>query len=568
MIETTSTMVPVLIVGAGPTGLTLACELARAGVSFRLVEAAGGPQPGSRGKGVQPRTLEVFDDLGVVERVIAHGRMAMPIRSAAPDGRVTVSGGGTAVARPDVPYPASLITPEWRVEEALRVRLAELGGAVEFGTALGGFEQLEEGVAAVVVKGGATETINARWLVGCDGGHSVVRKQAGIAFDGETREEVRMIVADVEVDGLDRDAWHMWRHEEGLVTLCPLPSTGLFQYQAGIAPGQDPGLGLANMQAILERRSGRTDLRLHEPRWASLWRANVRLAARYRQGDVFLAGDAAHIHSPAGGQGMNTGIQDAHNLGWKLAAVAKGASPALLYSYEAERRPVGASVLALSDARLKQTLAQNGLVTRRDASTTQLGVSYRGSTLARDDREESAPVAADDRDRVALLRAANRDPGALPHADDRDKGALPHAGDRDGGSPLRTGDRDTGAALHGGDRVEGSPLRAGDRAPDAAGLMTVGGERRLFELTRGGHFTLLCFGAVPAVEAPPSGLRIFRVVGRPVGPGDVADAEGHLARAYGATGRTLVVIRPDGHVGLISDAGDVSAVSDYLALVS
>ena len=326
--------------------------------------------------------------------------------------------------RPDIPYPASLITPEWRIEEALRLRLAELGGAVEFGTALGSFEQSDEAVSAVVVKGGEAETVTARWLVGCDGGHSIVRKQAGIAFEGETREEVRMIVADVEVDGLDRDAWHMWRHEEGIVSLCPLPSTDVFQYQAGIAPGQDPELSLANMQAILERRSGRTDIRLHEPEWSSLWRANIRLVDRYREGRVFLAGDAAHIHSPAGGQGMNTGIQDAHNLGWKLAAVAKGAAPALLDSYEAERRPVAAGVLALSNARLKQAIEQKGIPTRRDASTMQLGVNYRGSALARDDRDETAL------------------------------------------------------------------LRAGDRAPDATGLTTVEGERRLFDLTRGGRFTL------------------------------------------------------------------------------
>src|SRR5881392_4213021 len=199
----------VLIVGAGPTGLTLACELARRGVAFRLVEAAPGPQPGSRGKGVQPRTLEVFDDLGVVGRILAHGRMAMPIRSTTPDGQVT-SSDAPAAERPGIPYPASLITPEWRIEEALRLRLAELGGAVEFGTALDSFEQSGEGVSAVV----GDETVTADWLVGCDGGHSVVRKQAGIAFDGETREEMRMIVADVGVDGLDRDAWHMWRHAD------------------------------------------------------------------------------------------------------------------------------------------------------------------------------------------------------------------------------------------------------------------------------------------------------------------------------------------------------------------
>lgn len=492
-------MTTVLIAGAGPTGLTLACVLARSGVSFRLVDAAPGPQPGSRGKGVQPRSLEVFDDLGVVERVLAHGRMAMPIRTTAADGRVTPSD-AEPVARPDIPYPASLITPEWRIEETLRLRLAELGGAVEFGTALESFEQSDEGVSAVVVRDGVAETVTARLLVGCDGGHSVVRKQAGIAFVGETRDAVRMIVADVEVDGLDRDAWHMWRHEDGMVNLCPLPSTGVFQYQASIAPGQDPEPGLANMQAILDRRSGRTDIRLHEPEWTSLWRANIRLVDRYRAGRVFLAGDAAHIHSPAGGQGMNTGIQDSYNLGWKLAAVANGASPALLDTYEAERRPVAAGVLALSNARLKDAIEQKGLVVRSDASTKQLGVGYRDSVLARDDRDETAR------------------------------------------------------------------LRAGDRAPDATGLRTPEGERRLFDLTRGGRFTLLSFGAPPAIDA--LGLTTVHVVEEPAGLGDIADPEGHLADAYDAGAHTLVLIRPDGYIALISDVGDVSAVTGHLESIA
>ena len=496
-------MTTVLIVGAGPTGLTLACELARRGVAFRLIEAAAGPQPGSRGKGVQPRTLEVFDDLGIVDRVLACGRMAMPIRVVGPDGQETIEGAvpGRFKDRPDIPYPASVITPEWRVEEALRWRLAQLGGEVEFGTPLRGFEASGEGVTAVVGEGG-TATIEARWLVGCDGGHSTVRKQAGIAFVGETREEVRMIVADVPVDGLDRDAWHMWRHADGLVTLCPLPSTDVFQFTASIAPGQDASLGLATMQAILERRSGRRDIRLHEPRWSSLWRANIRLVDRYREGRVFVAGDAAHIHSPAGGQGMNTGIQDACNLGWKLAAVAQGASPALLDTYEAERRPVAAGVLALSNARLAQAIEHQSLPTRRDASTMQLDVSYRGSALARDDRDEAAP------------------------------------------------------------------LRAGDRAPDATGLTTIAGERRLFELTRGGRFTLLSFGDAPAITQALPGVRVLRVVERPTGPDDIADTGGHLARSYGSSGHTLVLLRPDGHIALISDAGDVAAVTSHLATMT
>jgi hypothetical protein len=171
----------------------------------------------------------------------------------------------------------------------------------------------------------------------------------------------------------------------------------------------------------------------------------------------------------------------------------------LLDSYEAERRPVAAGVLALSNARLAQAIEQKGIPARRDASTTQLAVGYRGSALARDDRDETAP------------------------------------------------------------------LRAGDRAPDATHLTTVAGERRLFDLTRGGRFTVLSFGATP--EVLPAGLRTLHVVGQPAGPDDVADPRGHLADAYSPAEGALVLIRPDGYVALISDAGDVSAVAEYLAAI-
>lgn len=490
----------VLIVGAGPTGLTLACALARGGVSHRLLDAAPHPPRGSRGKGVQPRTLELFEDLGVVARVLAHGQLAMPIRSTAADGQVTLGGAipEALQGRPDVPYPASLTTPQWRTEAALRARLSELGSAVEFGTALQSFEATSDGVSAVLVRRGEAETVSARWLVGCDGGHSIVRKSAAIPFEGETREDVQMAVADVQIDGLARDAWQLWRHAEGALALCPLPSTDVFQYQASIAPGQDPSLSRPHLQAMLERRTRRNDLRLHEPEWSSLWRSNTRLAARYRAGNVFLAGDAAHVHSPAGGQGMNTGIQDAYDLAWKLCAVAHGASPTLLDSYEAERRPVATHVLALSNARLAQALEAKNLAPRRDASTLQLDVGYRGSALAVDDRDDTAS------------------------------------------------------------------LRAGDRAPDATRLLTAAGERRLFELIGGGRFTLLCFGATPPVPRRVFDVKTLAVVERATRPEHLVDREGQLAHAYGATERTLVLIRPDGYVGLISDAGEPRALARYL----
>lgn len=492
----------VLIVGAGPTGLTLAVELARSGVPFRLIEAELGARRGSRGKGVQPRTLEIFEDLGIAERVLANGRMAIPMNSTGPDGRVARGGAipESLANRPDIPYAASLITPEWRVEEALRLRLEELGGVVELGTALLGFEQTDDGVAANIIADGVTTTVAARWLVGADGGHSTVRKQAGIAFVGHTREDVRMVIADLPVSGLGREAWETWRHPSGILSLCPLPSTELFQVAATIAPGAEPDLGVEGLQRLVDERTGRTDIRLHEPEWASVWRANVRLAEHYRAGDAFLAGDAAHVHSPAGGQGMNTGIQDAHNLAWKFAAVVNGgAAPSLLDTYEAERRPVAAHVLALSDARLARSIASNAVPVERDASTIQLDVGYRGSRLARDDRDDRAS------------------------------------------------------------------LRGGDRAPDATGLSTIAGEKRLFDLIGRGRFTLLDFGSQPAMTFPGIAPRTLHVVAEAATEDEIADTTGSLAAAYAASDRTLVLIRPDGYIALVSDKGDLRDVIDYLA---
>lgn len=493
------TKVSVLVVGAGPTGLTLACELIRRGVSVRIVDGAPEPQPGSRGKGVQPRSLEVFDRLGIADHLLALGRMAMPMRSTAPDGQVSLGGQEPAelAGRPDIPYTTSMVIPEWRVEEALRTRLADLGASVEFGTSLVGYSATDDGVEARVSRNDGEELLRAEWLVGADGGHSTVRKAAGITFPGETREDIRMFLADGHVDGLDRDSWHMWRTDEGFVSISPLPSTDVFQFGFVLSPGQQPPGSQAEMQEIFERRTGRTDIRLHEPQWSSVWRSNTRLADAYRAGRVLLAGDAAHVHSPTGGQGMNTGIQDAHNLGWKLAAVVRGAPTDLLDTYESERRPIAAGVLEKSSERLTRVMKDKGVSTRRDASTIQLDVSYRSSSLSADDRPGDAA------------------------------------------------------------------LRAGDRAPDATRLTTVHGEQRLFDLVRGSDFVALDFTGSSRLPARDD-LRIFHVTHTARGPQDVVDTAGHLASAYDAIGDTIVVIRPDGHIGMISDSGDADRVASYL----
>jgi 2-polyprenyl-6-methoxyphenol hydroxylase-like FAD-dependent oxidoreductase len=387
----------VLIAGAGPTGLTLACALAQRGMRVRIVDAASGPATGSRGKGLQPRTLELFDDLGIVDNALAYGVFHLPIRyydeaGHSKDDRLYEQ----RPPRPDAPFLHPLITPQWRVEEILRRKLEELGVRVEFGTELTEFVQDEDGVNARLSAPGPM-SLRVRWLVGCDGGKSLVRQRTGIAFLGETLETHRMLVGDVHVEGIDRDHWHIWKSREGFLALCPLPSTDAFQFQASIAPGQESDTSLEVYQRLVERRTGHRGIRLSDPTWMSLWRANVRMVDRYRRDRVFLAGDAAHVHSPAGGQGMNTGIQDAYNLGWKLAAVHSGVDAALLDTYQQERLPIAAGVLGISNEIMASTVAAGTILFRRDERTLQLDLNYRHSKLTQETRPVSDGLRAGDR---------------------------------------------------------------------------------------------------------------------------------------------------------------------------
>jgi len=355
----------VLVAGAGPTGLTLAIDLARRKIPFRLIEAAPQPFAGSRGKGLQPRTLEIFEDLGVIEAVVAAGanypRMKL---HAGPLWWHVGSLGSSKPATDDMPYPNLWMVPQFRTEEILRERLEALGGRVEFGCALVDFTHDDGGVRAQLSNG---EMVRADYLIGCDGARSVVRKRLGLQLVGETLAEKLTLVGDVRVEGLDRRDWHVWPFVKGgAVGLCPLPGTELFQL---MAPASVEG----RIEQVVQEATG---CRVAQVAWSSTYRAQVRMVERYRVGRVLLAGDAAHVHPPAGGQGLNTGEQDAYNLGWKLAYVLRGGPQELLDTYEAERLPVAAAVLGLSK-RLLQTQSL-----KRGDLTNQLGLHYRASSLS------------------------------------------------------------------------------------------------------------------------------------------------------------------------------------------
>jgi 2-polyprenyl-6-methoxyphenol hydroxylase-like FAD-dependent oxidoreductase len=307
---------------------------------------------------------------------------------------------------PDRPHPNPWVLGQSHTEAILRARLADLGVRVELSTELVDFVQDGTGVDAVLRRGGGTETVRTRYLVGADGGSSFVRKHLRIAFPGTTDESLRSLLADVSVDGLDHDYGHWFSYDaerKAGIMLTPLP--GGDQFQVGVATGHTEAVPtLQGLQAVLHHCAHRTDLRLRNLTWLTEWRPNTRLAERFRVGRVLIAGDAAHVHPPTGGQGMNTGVQDAYNLGWKLAAALSGTD--LLDSYEEERRAVAASVLGLSSKLLQRHV--DGAPDAFDRNgADQLGLGYRDSPLAVDDRAEPGPLRAGDRAPDAPVYAAD-----------------------------------------------------------------------------------------------------------------------------------------------------------------
>jgi 2-polyprenyl-6-methoxyphenol hydroxylase-like FAD-dependent oxidoreductase len=404
----------VLIAGAGAAGLTLAIDLARRNVAFRLIDKLPSPFAGSRGKGIQPRSQEVFEDLGVLDRIVAVGGTYPPQREYRDDGSYEDSPViEEHEATPDEPYLIPLMVPQFLTEAVLRERLAELGHRPHFGCELTTFEQDAEGVTAHVMSANGEETLRARYLVGTDGGHSYVRRALNIEFPGKTLN-VRAVVADVRLEGLGTDAWHRF-HEgsmERQTSFCPLRGTDMFQLQAPIPMEGDMDFSPAAITAWAAARTGRSDIVIREVLWASAFNMNARMADKYRVGRVFIAGDAAHIHPPTGGQGLNTSVQDAYNLGWKLAAVINGAPEKLLATYEEERRPIAAEMLGLSTKLLQA--AKDRAAMRRGRETQQLDLGYPQSSLSLNQPPRSLErVTAGDRAPDAPIRGAAGQPTRL-----------------------------------------------------------------------------------------------------------------------------------------------------------
>jgi 2-polyprenyl-6-methoxyphenol hydroxylase-like FAD-dependent oxidoreductase len=504
---------PILVVGAGPVGLTLACELARRDVSVRIVDTLETPTDQSRAIVLHARSLEMLERIGVIDEIIDSGvrTVAMEMRA---EGRVLTR---LALDTVDSPYPFSVTTAQTETERILTARLAGLGVTVERGVTLTGLTQEPDRVRAVLRHaGGREETVSTPWLAGTDGARSTTRHLTGTALAGDFHGE-RFLLGDVDADhDLDRSAMHtFFSGEDGPLLVFPMRGDRMRLIAQIPVDGPAPEPTLDRLQEITDRRAG--GIRIRDSRWLTVFETKHGQVPQYRIGRVLLAGDAAHVHSPAGGQGMNTGMQDAFNLGWKLALTVRGrCDDALVDSYHAERHPVGEKVIEFS---------------------TQL---LRAGTL-------SGPVAQWLRNR-ALHAAGGLAPVRHALATRTEETDLSY---RD--SPLV------------GPAHRHQPVRSGDHAPDVDGT-----ELRALLARETGHVlvTVPPARAVPPAATAPGVRQILMAATGPEGYDAVcADPERRAADRLALPRGGRVMIRPDGYVGFVTDLDDSGTLPAYLSMV-
>ncbi|MDI6024763.1 FAD-dependent monooxygenase [Corticibacterium sp. UT-5YL-CI-8] len=521
----------ILVVGAGPVGLTLASELARHGVSVRIIEKDSAPLPYCRAIGVTPRTLEVFEDMGIAREIIDSGLWLKGTRS-------IVNGGPPQDSRPDLSdltY-SQLGVPQYATEAVLTAHLESFGVTVERGVTLAALELSEDGVDVTIDTPQGREAAGFRYVVGCDGAHSAVRHALAIPFQGDAFP-FEFMLGDVHIDwdlprGLAMRALKL-REEAApdMFIAIPLPGRGRYRVTmpapdrlsagasgSGTSHGiqvDRPGATLDDLQEVADRLIPGVAT-LSDMHWSSIFRISMRLAESYRSGNAFIAGDACHIHPPTGGQGMNTGIQDAYNLAWKLALVTRRvAKPALLDSYQAERRPVAADVVVRTTE--QSVNLGRPIIPPHRLQDTQLLVSYRDGPLA------------------------------------------------------------MGNAV--------GEIAAGDRVPDVLGLRRdgVGFPLRLFDLLKGPAFVLIVsLGSsedAAKIEACAAHLHqrwpgLVRVVAiasndivadEPPNVELIRDVDGRFATTFGQAAGAAWLIRPDNYIGLAVDDWSEAIIVAYLS---
>ena len=407
-----------LIVGAGPTGLTMACELSRYGLPCRIIDQAEAPSGIPKAVAVQPRTLEVFDIMGLDEEFVANGHQVRGFNLYADGQRLA------HVAMDGMPtrYSYMLTLPQSETERLLTKRLSDLGVAVERSVQLIDIAQEGDVVRATLRHAEATiETVQVRWLIGCDGAHSAVRKTVGLPFEGARYEE-SFLLAYVRIEDSEPvDEVRAFFTPDGPVGLLPLPRGRhyvILPLFKETAEADQTTVSLDELKTLLAQR-GMASLGILEAFWITKFRIHRRIVPSLRVGRVFLCGDAAHIHSPAGGQGMNLGIQDSFNLAWKLALVTRGSGkPALLDSYQAERHPIAAATLSGTDLATKIVTLRNPVA---QALRNHLAsfLSQRGQVQRRLTRAASGLIVNYRQSPIVAEPLGWRGGGAAPKAGDR-----------------------------------------------------------------------------------------------------------------------------------------------------
>lgn len=510
---------PVMIAGAGPTGLTAALELSRLGIPVRIIDKLPHPRTTSRAIGVQARTLELLAQRGLADELVRLGHKAHG---------ASLHGEGRCLTRLDLsrvpsPYNFTLLVAQSETERVLGEAVARQGVTVERGVELVGVAQnalsQEPSPVRAVLRhaDGTLEEADAPWLISAEGAHSLTRTTLDLQFEGKTLDTT-FALGDVRMEGeLPETDFHAFSSEHGSLILFPFGG-GRVRLVASDPPEKGSEPTLAELQQVWDQRS-HVPARLHDLTWASFFRVNSRMVSHLKVGRLLLGGDAAHVHSPAGGQGMNTGIQDMINLGWKLAAVVQGRSPPeLLDTYGDDRLPVMREVLFTTEGMTEMVGSEQPLVrglfnhlmplvgsagfvqANATARMSQVALGYRGSPMS----ENHGPA----------------------------------------------------GHLHAGDRAP--PIRV--RTKQAGGWV----ERGLLELLDPSRWTLLVVGDEKAAETdhasacgPARDLFDVRAVTEP----DAGDDAAQFGAAFGRHG--VLLVRPDGYVGFASGKAGVHNLARY-----